>query len=163
MSTALVGNAGAYYVAAKLSGMGLVCAPTFRNTPNVDLLVSDKKGSAFVSVQVKTSTSALRFRGRGEKKKPDHYEWDVNRNAYNLQIPNLFFALVDLKGKKLDALPDVFIVPSKILSAYYQHIVSTYYKDDPKKWKRTMYQETVEKLEPYKNAWGTITRKLGIT
>jgi hypothetical protein len=44
MSTALVGNAGAYFVAARLSAMGLICAPTFRNTPSVDLLVSDEKG-----------------------------------------------------------------------------------------------------------------------
>ncbi len=35
MQTSLTGAAGVYFVAARLNAMGLQCAPTFGNVPNV--------------------------------------------------------------------------------------------------------------------------------
>lgn len=153
MSTALTGNAGAYFVAARLSALGLICAPTFRNVPGVDLLVSDDKGALFVSLQVKTSVWALRQRGRGEAKKPHHYEWAMNWNSARQNEPNLFFVLVDLKG--FADLPDVFIVPSSVIAKYYAG-------GDPETWRWPRYHELVENLEPYKNAFDLILRHMGI-
>src|SRR5947209_3027877 len=99
-TTALIGNAGAYFVAARLSHMGFVCAPTFRNIPAVDLLISKEDGSSAVALQVKTALTAMRERGRGENRKSDHYEWSMNWTSARLNRPNLFFALVDLKEFK---------------------------------------------------------------
>jgi hypothetical protein len=153
MSTALTGNAGAYFVAARLSALDLICAPTFRNVPGVDLLVSDPKGATFVSLQVKTSMSAMRERGRGDQKKPDRYEWAMNWASARQNEANLFFAFVDLKG--FQELPDVFIVPSSVVAKYYEG-------GDPEKWRWPRYHELVGNLEPYKNNFDQILLHLGI-
>jgi hypothetical protein len=125
--------------------MGLVCAPTFRNVPNVDLLVSDETGSETLSLQVKTAWWALRRRGRGEQRKPHHYEWSMNWKSARLNTGNLFFAFVDLK--KFTELPDIFTVPSSIVAAYYEG-------GDPATWIWPRYHEDVETLQPYKNERG---------
>jgi hypothetical protein len=145
MSTSLIGNAGAYFVAARLSAMGLICAPTFRNVPTVDLLVSDENGSLSISLQVKTAWFAMRERGRGEQRRPHHYEWSMNWKSARLNVPNLFFAFVDLK--EFTELPDIFIVPSSVVSTYYEG-------GDPETWKWPRYHVDVEKLAPYKNEGG---------
>jgi len=154
MESSLVGNAGAYFVAARLSAMNLICAPTFRNTPNVDLLISDLTGSVTLSLQVKTAVWAMREQGRGNQKKPHHYEWSMSWRSARLNNANLFFALVDLRN--FEQLPDVFIVPSAIISEYYKG-------GDPETWKWPRYHESVENLAPYKNAWDIISRHLGVT
>ncbi len=130
--------------------MGLQCAPTFGNVPSVDILVSSINGSALVSLQVKTTTNGLREMGSGDKRKPHHYEWDIGWKSARLSFPSLFFALVDLKW--FAELPDVFIVPSKV--------VATYFEKGPEGWPRARYHELVEKLEPYKNNWDTIRNRL---
>jgi hypothetical protein len=117
MHSSLIGSAGVYFVAARLNAMGLQCAPTFGNVPSVDILVSSIDGSALVSLQVKTTTYAMRERGRGDDKRPHHYEWDIGWKSARLDIPNLFFALVDLKS--FAELPDVFIVPSRVIADYF--------------------------------------------
>ncbi len=66
---------------------------------------------------------------------------------------NLFFALVDLKNFK--ALPDVFIVPSSVVSKYYEG-------GDPETWRWPRYHERVENLTPYKNDFDGILRHLGV-
>lgn len=151
MQTSLIGAAGVYFVAARLNAMGLQCAPTFGNVPSVDVLVSNIDGSAMISLQVKTTGYALRERGRGEDRKPHHYEWDIGWKSARLNIPNLFFALVDLKD--FVELPDVFVVPSKIIAAYFEG-------GDPEVWRRARYHEIIEELSPYKNNWDIIGKQL---
>jgi len=95
--------------------------------------------------------SGLRERGRGAEKKPHHYEWDIGWKSARLNIPNLFFALVDLRG--FSALPDVFLIPSPVIELYFKG-------GDPKVWKRARYHELIEKLEPYKNNWNSLRKLL---
>jgi hypothetical protein len=130
--------------------MGFQCAPTFGNVPSVDILVSSINGSALVSLQVKTTIHGLRERGRGDERKPHHYEWDIGWKSARLNIPNLFFALVDLK--EFAELPDVFIVPSKVIACYFQ--------EGPEGWPRARYHELVKKLDPYKNNWEAVRSHL---
>jgi len=150
MNSSLTGSAGVYFVAARLNAMGLQCAATFGNVPSVDILVSSISGSALVSLQVKTTNYALRERGRGDERKPHHYEWDIGWKCARLNIPNLFFALVDLK--EFAELPDVFVVPS--------NIIATYFQAGQEGWPRARYHETVEALAPYKNNWDTLRTRL---
>jgi hypothetical protein len=152
MDSALVGNAGAYFVAARLSALGLICAPTFRNTPKIDLLVSDETGVAFVSLQVKTAMWALRERGG----QPHHYEWAMNWTSARLDVQNLYFALVDLK--EFEELPDIFIVPSHTVSAWFVEQNAT-----PETWSWPRYHPSVEILAPYKNNFARIFQHLGIS
>ena len=150
-SAALTGAAGVYFVAARLNAMGLQCAPTFGNVPSVDILVSNLGGSALASLQVKTSRYAMREKGRGDARKPFEYQWAIGWNSARLETPNLFFALVDLKD--FAELPDVFILPSRVIAAYFEG-------GDPKTWTFARYHERIENVDEYKNNWNTIKIRL---
>jgi len=147
MESALTGNAGVYFVAARLSAMGLQCAPTFGNVPSVDILVSSRDGSASVGLQVKTTSYGTRTRGRRAAKKPDHYEWDIGSKSAKLNGRNLFFALVNLRG--FQELPEVFIVPSKVIADYFTN----------HKLSRARFHPRIELLAPYKDNWGILGLK----
>jgi hypothetical protein len=130
--------------------MELQCAPTSGNVPSVDILVSSINGSVLASLQVKTTMWGLRWRERGDDRKPDHYEGEIGWKSARLNGSNLFFALVDLKN--FEELSDVFIVPSKV--------IATYFARGPEGWPRARYHESVNILEPYRNNWKIICKRL---
>lgn len=146
----LTGTAGVYYVASQLAAQGFNAAVTYGNAPSVDILVGLPDGSASVSLQVKTTFSALRMRGRGEGRKFDHYEWEIGKSA-KLHRADLFFVLVDLKEYK--ELPDVFIVPSKKMYDWYHHTVKEFFNGNEGKWVRKRYHPDIDSMGKYKNNW----------
>jgi hypothetical protein len=79
-----------------------------------------------------------------------HYEWDIGWKSAVLNTANLFFALVDLK--RFEELPDVFIVPSQVIAAYFE--------EGPEHWPRARYHPLIEDLEPYKNRWDILGMRL---
>jgi hypothetical protein len=121
-------------------------------------------------LQVKTAADALRWRGRGDEKKRDHYEWSIGWKCVELgPAPNLFFALVDLKGfgERSDVVPDVFIVPSKVIADYFDPhctMSSGWWKEktrpDRDEWKWARYHELVEELDQYRNNWAALHNRL---
>jgi hypothetical protein len=117
-SNQLTGVAGVHFVASYLSFLGFHAVPTTRNVRGPDLLVSSLDGFESLSLQVKTTMWAARERGRGEDRKPHHLEWDIGWSSARLNSPRLWFALVDLKG--FEELPDVFIIPSAVIFAYFE-------------------------------------------
>jgi len=143
----LTGTAGVYFVASQLATKGLHAAVTFGNAPCVDILVGLPDGEATLSLQVKTSYWALRTRGRGKNKHPDHYEWDVGERSANVNQLDLFFAFVDLKGARTE-LPDVFIIPSERI---FKAFDNPYFKSDVKR--RWRWHPKVDSLLQYKNNW----------
>ena len=147
MSGILIGTAGVYHVAAQLAANGYHAAVTFGNAPSIDILVGLSDGGATLSLQVKTSSSALRTRGRGNNKKPHHYEWDVGPKSANLNRPDLYFAFVDLKLGK-NELPDFFIVPSHYVFSTFDN---SYFKSDKKR--RWRWHRKIEEIEQFKNNW----------
>jgi hypothetical protein len=147
----LTGVAGVHYVASYLSFLGFHAVPTTRNVPGPDLLVSNLDGSKGISVQVKTTSWAIRNRGRGDAKKPHHYEWDIGWSSAKVKRPHLFFALVDLKDFQ-EGLPDVFNVPSEV--------IFDYFKAGPEGWPRARYHPPCQELEQFKNNWDLLRRAL---
>jgi len=141
----LIGTAGVYFVASQLAVQGLHAAVTFGNAPHVDILVGLTNGAATLSLQVKTSYRALRTRGRGESKHPDHYEWDVGERSAKLNQVDLFFAFVDLKTRSGE-LPDVFVIPSQVVFRYFE----PYFKTGLSRWR---YHPKVDSILQYKNNW----------
>lgn len=141
----LVGTAGVYFVASQLAAQGLHAAVAFGNAPHVDILVGLADGAATLPIQVKTSCRALRTRGRGKNKYPDHYEWDVGERSAKLNQVDLFFAFVDLKAKSRE-LPDVFVIPSQIVYRYFER----YFKTGLSRWR---YHPKVDSILQYKNNW----------
>lgn len=75
-SKQLLGVAGVHYVTAKLARLGLHVVPTTRNVKGPDIFVGNEDGDLWFPIQVKTTQSAERTRGRGENKVLDRYEWD---------------------------------------------------------------------------------------
>ena len=147
----LTGVAGVHYVASYLNFMGFHAVPTTRNVAGPDLLVSNLSGSKGVSLQVKSTMWGMRTRGRGDKKKPHHQEWDIGWSSAKVNHPHLFFALVDLK--EFRALPDVFIIPSEVIFQYFKG-------GDPATWRRARYHPLVEQVEQYKNNWDVLNKAL---
>src|ERR1035437_5127528 len=119
LSSQLTGVAGVHFVASYLSFIGFLAVPTTRNVRGPDLLVSSLDGFKSLTLQVKTAMWASRTRGRGKEKKPHHLEWYVGRSSAKLNNPTLWFAFVDLKY--FQELPDTFIVPSKVVNAYFKY------------------------------------------
>lgn len=145
----LTGTAGVYFVASRLAARGFHAAPTFGNAPNVDILVGLPDGASTASIQVKTTWSALRYRGRKGSKHPDHYEWEVGERSAKLNQPGLFFAFVDLKGAG-NELPDVFIVPSEVIFNAFKGYL------EAEKPTRVRWHVKIEKLDEYKNNWSLL-------
>ncbi len=150
-SNQLTGVAGVHFVAAYLSFLGFHAVPTTRNVRGPDLLVSNLDGSNCISLQVKTTMSAMRMRGRAEEKKPHHYEWDIGWSSARLNHHQLFFALVDLKN--FEELPDTFIIPSEVIFTYFK-------EGDPETWPRARYHPELEEVDHYKNNWDLLRKAL---
>jgi len=151
--TQLTGVSGVHYVAAYLSFLGFHAVPTTRNVQGPDLLVSTLDGSAALAIQVKTTIWAERTRGRGMAKIPHHCEWDIGWSSADLSHASLYFALVDLK--EYTGLPDVYVVPSATIQAYFDGA-------DPAVWKRARYHPLIGDIEQYKNeaGWALLSRAL---
>ncbi len=66
-------------------------------------------------------------------------------------LPQLFFALVDLKD--FEDLPDIFVVPSRIIFGYFEG-------GDPKTWPRARYHPEINEIEKYKNNWKLLETEL---
>ena len=145
LSSQLTGVAGVHFVASYLSFIGFLAVPTTRNIRGPDLLVSSLDGSKSLTLQVKTTMWASRTRGRGELKRPHHLEWDVGLSSATLNSRNLWFAFVDLR--EFEELPDVYIVPSKVVFAYFN-------KEHTLDWfSRYRYHPLLGDVAAYKNGW----------
>ncbi|MFC1904989.1 hypothetical protein ACFLXT_04435 [Chloroflexota bacterium] len=146
----LIGTAGVYFVASRLAAKGFHAAPTFGNAPHIDILVGLPDGEATASIQVKTTWRALRTRGRSKDKQPHHYEWDVGERSARLNQPGLFFTFVDLKGAGTE-MPDVFIVPSDVISKAFDRLYFT--SGVKRRWR---WHPKVESVEQFKNDWNLL-------
>lgn len=146
------GTAGVYYVMYRLAAEGIHASCTHGNAPNVDILVSSADGSRSVSVEVKTTEHALRLRGRGAAKQPDHLEFPLGGRAAKLTNPSLFIAFVDLRASLANPLPDVYLFPSSFVAAYCAPWVDSV--------PMIRFHIPISAAEPYKNQWSIIRNAL---
>ncbi|MBI4201998.1 MAG: hypothetical protein HY532_02630 [Chloroflexi bacterium] len=161
-SSALIGTAGVYYVAAQLAAQGFHAAVTHGNAPSVDILVGSRDGARAVSLQVKTSTDALRTKGRKPNQVPDHYSWRIPELSLSVNHSGLFYALVYLKlpdfvNKQSEkrTLPEVFVLPSKEM--WDVHIANQIEQPKTSSWWWWHYPQ---ELEQYKNNWALLSSRL---
>ena len=87
----------------------------------MDLLASNSSGSKTIAIQVKTAKSALRRRGRGDKKKPHHLEFTLGKKAVKQKRNELIFCFVDLNGLDPEQRPDVYVIPAIDLCRHYEN------------------------------------------
>ena len=110
-NTQIAGMRGVYLVAAELSRLGFIVAPTSRGAKGADLLVTDQNCRRTFSVQVKTKTTSDAF-------------WLVGRNVDKEISKSHIYVLVRIRKLKTlisdenkeGEIIECYVVPSKILS-----------------------------------------------
>lgn len=103
ISSILAGVSGEYFVAAELSRRGYICSVTLKNTKGIDILVCNEDATKTLGIQVKTNQI-------------NRNEWILNEKCEKLIDENIYYVFVNLK--RVDELPEFFIVPSKIVASY---------------------------------------------
>lgn len=126
-------------------------ALTRGGSPTVDLMVGDASGEGTVSLQVKTSNWA--WRGRKRAPETSFWQWDVGVKARTLRGESIFYAFVDLRSFSESlpptTLPQVFIVPSKIVA----DALGT-------GWSRYMFSISHTRKDEFYERWDLITSRL---
>lgn len=143
-----IGISGEYFVMAELTRMGYVASLTSKNTIAIDLIVSDKKGQRFASVQVKACNNPLQK------------TWKLGKAVESNVSGNLYYVFVNLnKGAE----PSYYIVPSKYVAHRIKQDYDTWYKTPGKKGKqhnetdmRTFSFVDQEEADQYRDAWHLI-------
>lgn len=98
----LRGNASQFFVAGELCRRDIVAVVTLGNCPNTDLLCSNRKGTNFAHVQVKTFMPSSRTCSVGRKAEVTYGE-------------TFFWVLVCLPGPD-EGEPTFFVIPSGIMA-----------------------------------------------
>ncbi len=112
LTTATIGAAGEYYVAAYLSRKELVVALPRAGVSGTDLFVSASNSGHPIRLQVKTGTQSI----SNDKNKGPIYLWAASVGIADLIDDRKWFAFVWLKNWPED-LPEVFFVPLAVVSA----------------------------------------------
>jgi hypothetical protein len=94
------GNASQFFVAGELCRRGYSAVVTLGNTPNVDVLCSNKDGTRFAHIQVKTF-------------KPGNRTCSVGLKAERDFGPSFFWVLGGIPSPEQDAPFEYFIIPAR--------------------------------------------------
>jgi len=149
----LTGAAGEHFVVYQLSCLGYVAALPRAGAMGVDILVSNTQGSESLAIQVKTTDSAVRTRGRGKNKQPYELQFPLGSKSAKLSSRNLFFAFVDLRHlENLPEQPDVYIIPSQVVHDWCESWVD--------RVPMVRLHKLISDMAPYKNQWSAITSRL---
>lgn len=109
---AILGACGEHYIAAYLSGCGLIVAMPRGGMPGFDLFVTREKSGHAIRIQVKTGTQAT----KNHKQLGPIYLWATSYKVIELNDPYLWYAYVWLKDwPNGEFTPEVFFVPSSIV------------------------------------------------
>jgi hypothetical protein len=93
------GNASQFFVAGELCRRGYAAVVTLGNTPNTDVLCSNREGTKFVHIQVKTFV-------------PGNKTCSVGLKAEREFGPRFFWVLAGIPAPKSTSLFEYFIIPA---------------------------------------------------
>lgn len=142
----LTATSGEHYVAYAVSSLGYIAALVREGSPTIDLLASNIRGSKTVGIQVKTTAWAIRTRGRGKSKTPYELQFPLGHKAIENAVPSLIFCFVDLNDLDPTTLPDVYVVPAKVLLEEFQGV-------NIRQWPYFRLHWQIEHFSPFKNNW----------
>ena len=94
------GNASQFFIAGELCRRGLMAVVTMGNCPNTDILCSNKEGTKFVHVQVKTFV-------------PGNRTCSVGTKAEKFYGENFFWVLGGIPLPKMDRQFEYYVIPAK--------------------------------------------------
>jgi hypothetical protein len=99
------GNASQFFVAGELCRRGHVAVVTLGNTPNTDILCSNREGSKFLHIQVKTFV-------------PGNKTVSVGRKAERNFGANFIWVLAGIPTPNMNEPFDYYIIPSSEVSVH---------------------------------------------
>jgi hypothetical protein len=155
------GNASQFYTAAELCRRGLVAVVTMGNCPNTDILCSNKEGTKFVHIQVKT------FR-------PSDKDCIVGQKAESSYGDNFIWVLCGMPGPDdKDQTFKYFIISSQEMSQNVKETTEIWKKTPGKKGQTHNPENTIRAvampprkdlngwdISPHLNNWKLIEDKL---
>jgi hypothetical protein len=148
LSSQLTGTAGEHFVVYQLSCLRFIAALPRAGAKGVDVLVTNEDGSKSLTLQVKTTGSAIRHL----KSRTEELQFPLG-DSWKLNSRNLFFTFVDLRvSSTLVKQPDVYIIPSKIVHGWC--------KSWAEKKRLVRLHKPVDEMEPYKNNWQQLISRL---
>lgn len=137
-------NASQFFIAGELCRRNLVAVVTMGNCPNTDILCSNKAGTAFAHIQVKTFV-------------PGNRTCSVGRKAERNFGKNFFWVLGGIPQPGLQAEFTYYIIPSEDMSRNVCENHESWCKTPGKKGQPHDSKTTVRTVElpPYKhkNGW----------
>ena len=149
----ITATAGEHFVAYKIATLGFIPALVRQGAPTIDLLASSVDGGKTVGIQVKTTSSAIRTRGRGDKKEAFQLQFPLGHRAIEETADSTIFCFVDLRQWEADKAPDVYVVTAKALKKEYdgmnirQH---SYFR----------HHRLIAAMAAYRNNWQPLTDAL---
>lgn len=149
----LTATAGEHFVAHKIALLGFLPALVRQGSPSIDLVASRPDGGRTVGIQVETTSTALRTRGRGEKKTPFQLQFPLGYHAIEATADSTIFCFVDLRGGDPALSPDVYVVPADQLKKEYAEM-------DIRQYSYFRHHREIERMSGYKNNWQPIIEAL---
>lgn len=149
----LTATAGEHFVAHKIALLGFLPALVRQGSPSIDIVASSPDGGRTVGIQVKTTSAAVRTRGRGEKKAPFELQFPLGYHAIESTADSTIFCFVDLRGGDPAASPDVYVVPAHELKKEYA-------ETNIRQYSYFRHHREVEHMSSYKNNWHPIVEAL---
>lgn len=156
------GNASQFFIAGELCRRGHSAVVTMGNCPNTDILCSNKEGTKFVHVQVKTFV-------------PKNKTCSVGLKAEKYYGENFFWVLGGIPVQGSSEQFVYYIIPSKVMAENIKKEQEIWYKTPGKKGQQHNYTDmrtiTIPPfkkihpwdtwdISPYLNRWDLIEEKL---
>ncbi|MBF0267420.1 MAG: hypothetical protein HQL44_02390 [Alphaproteobacteria bacterium] len=153
------GNASQFFVAGELCRRGFYAVVTLGNTPNTDILCSNREGTRFVHIQVKTFVPGNRTCSVGVKAERDFG-------------PNFFWVLAGIPHTDSNDNFEFYVIPSKVMAENVVEANELWLKT-PGKMNQKHKENTVRtvhlpphsnfsgwSIEQYRNRWDLLAAKL---
>ena len=153
------GNASQFYIAGELCRRGYSAVVTLGNTPNVDILCSNREGTRFAHIQVKTFVPGSRTCSVGTK-------------AMKPFGPSFFWVLGGLPLVETDKPFEYYIIPAALMAHHVTYAHELWLKTPGKGGRvhqdskvRTVHLPPYKSfrgwdISEYKNRWELITDHL---
>lgn len=155
------GNASQFFVAGELCRRGYAAVVTLGNTPNVDVLCSDKTGRRFVHIQVKTFV-------------PGNKTCSVGKKAEKASGPSFFWVIAGIPEPGTNESFRYFIVPSEDMARNVKHHHQAWLKSPGMKGQKRndsairavgiseKASSTFWIIAEFENRWDLIDKALGL-
>ncbi|MGE5609297.1 MAG: hypothetical protein ACM359_08590 [Bacillota bacterium] len=134
----LIGVAGVYFVAYRLSLRGLIVLPTMRNAAGIDLLVNDPKMGALASIQVKASMEKVTY-------------WPMPQPEKCSRAPNTFYVFLRYLAERQEF--EGFLASADAVAQQVEENIADYRRRGLSEFAYWELPTSAEETEQLRQAW----------